>query len=42
LTLRVDPVVQFATTKLGAVVVEGTDWPRERDGENLVPVPITL
>ena len=36
----VDPVVQFATDELGAVVVEGTDWPRERDGENLVPVPI--
>jgi hypothetical protein len=38
----VDPVVQFATTELGAVVVEGIDWPRERDGENLAPVPVAL
>jgi hypothetical protein len=38
----VDPVVQFATDELGAVVVEGTDWPRERDGENLAPVPLAL
>jgi hypothetical protein len=38
----VDPVVRFATAELGAVVVEGTDWPRERDGENLAPVPVKL
>ncbi len=36
----IDPVVEFATTELGAVLVEGCDWPRERDGENLTPVPI--
>jgi hypothetical protein len=35
-------VVQFATDELGAVVVEGTDWPPERDGENLAPLPIAL
>ncbi len=38
----IDPVVQFATTALGAVVVEGTDWPHNRDGENLAPVPVAL
>jgi hypothetical protein len=38
----VDPVVQFATTELGAVVIEGVDGPRERDGENLLPVPVAL
>ncbi len=38
----VDPVVQFATDELGAVVAEGVDWPRERDGENLAPVPMAL
>ncbi len=34
----VDPVVQFATGELGAVVVEGSDWPHNREGENLAPV----
>ena len=38
----VDPVVQFATTKLGAVLVEGTDGPHHREGEDLAPVPVAL
>jgi hypothetical protein len=36
----VDLVVQFAAAELGAVVAEGMDWSRERDGENLAPVPV--
>jgi len=33
-----DDLVRFATDELGAVLVEGTDWPIERDGENLAPM----
>jgi hypothetical protein len=35
-------VVQFATDELGAVVDEGIDWPHNREGENLAPVPVVL
>ena len=38
----VDQVAQFATHELSAVVVQGCDWPHERDGENLAPLPIAL
>jgi hypothetical protein len=38
----VDPVVQFATDELGAVVVEGTDWPHKRDGDDLTPVSVRI
>ena len=36
----VDPVVQFATTELGTVLVEGTNWPHNRAGEDLAQVPV--
>jgi hypothetical protein len=32
-----DDLVRFAIDELGGVLVEGTDWPRERDGEDLAP-----
>jgi hypothetical protein len=35
-----DLVVRSATAELGAVLVEGTDWPHHRDGEDLAPVPV--
>jgi hypothetical protein len=35
-------VVQFATDELGAIVVEGVDWPHSRDGEDLASVPVTM
>lgn len=36
----VDDLVQYATEELGAVLVEGDDWPRRREGDNLTPVPV--
>ncbi|MCD4684309.1 MAG: helix-turn-helix domain-containing protein [Anaerolineae bacterium] len=37
----VDDLVQYATEKLGAVLVEGCNWPTKRDGDNLAPVPVS-
>jgi hypothetical protein len=36
----VDPGVHFATAELDVVVVEGNDWPHNRDGDDLGPVPV--
>ena len=33
-----DVLLRFATHELGAVLVEGIDWPRNRTGEDLAPV----
>ena len=35
-----DDLVQYAVEELGAVVVEGVDWPIHRKGDDLAPVPL--
>jgi hypothetical protein len=37
-----DDLAQYAVEHLGAVVVEGTDWPHNREGDDLAPVPVAV